>query len=102
MTHAPAEDLRLLARLTARPGRETDLRDAIAALVPRVLAEDGCIAYHAHVSDASPATVVMYEAWRDQAALDAHAAGPALAALVARFDDLLAEPMTLEPLRRFA
>ena len=44
----------------------------------------------------------MYEAWRDQAALDVHAAGPALAALAARFDDLLAEPMTLEPLRRFA
>ncbi|WP_339949253.1 putative quinol monooxygenase [uncultured Albimonas sp.] len=102
MTPDRTEEVRLLARLTARPGREQALRDAIADLVPRVLVEDGCIAYHAHVSDAAPATVVMYEAWRDQAALDVHAAGPALAELAARFDDLLAEPMALEPLRRFA
>jgi len=40
----------------------------------------------------------MVERWRDQAALDAHAAGPAFAALSAALDGRLAVPIALRPL----
>jgi quinol monooxygenase YgiN len=98
MTDTPA--IHLIAHLVAKPGQEQALIDAVLAIVPAVLREPGCIAYVPHVSTERPGTVVMYEVWENQAAIDAHAAGPNLGALSARFDTLLAEPLRLEPLRR--
>ncbi|WP_075219602.1 putative quinol monooxygenase [Acuticoccus yangtzensis] len=92
----------LVAHLVAKPGQEAALREAVTALVPQVRREQGCLGYTAHVSREAPGTIVMYEVWADQAALDVHAAAPALSALAARFDALLAEPLRLEPLRRIA
>ncbi|MDE1150206.1 MAG: putative quinol monooxygenase [Azospirillaceae bacterium] len=101
-TTVSPDQIQLVAYLTAKPGREQALADAMAALVPLVLAEPGCIAYTAHISRTDPATVVMYEVWADQAALDVHAKGANLASLAARFDELLGAPLRLEPLRRIA
>ncbi|WP_118137952.1 putative quinol monooxygenase [Oceanicella sp. SM1341] len=93
-------EITLIARLVARRGREEALLGAIAVAVPAARAEDGCIAYEPHVLADTPGTVVMYERWRDQAAFEAHGAGPAFTALAAQFDGLLAEPLRLEFLRR--
>jgi len=92
--------IQLIAYLVAKPGKEEALKDAILEIVPAVREESGCIAYLPHVSRDHAATVVMYEVWADQAALDAHAKGPNLSQLAARFDELLDEPLRLEPLRR--
>ncbi|MEA1648028.1 putative quinol monooxygenase [Nitrospirillum sp. BR 11164] len=98
----PPEQIQLVAHLTAKPGREQALVDAITAIVPAVRREPGCIAYLAHSSREDPGTVVMYEVWADQTALDAHVKGANLASLAARFDDLLSVPLRVEPLRRIA
>lgn len=92
--------IELIAHLVARPGREQELIDAVLAIVPAVREEPGCIAYVPHVTRERPGTVVMYEVWADQTALDAHAKAPSLSGLAARFDELLSEPLRLEPLRR--
>ncbi len=92
--------IQLVAYLEAKPGQEQALVDAILAIVPAVLKEPGCIEYLPHVSRENPAVVVMYEVWSDQVALDTHAAGENLGALAARFEELLASPLRLEPLRR--
>lgn len=92
--------IQLIAHLVAKPGKEQALIDAVLAIVPDVRKEPGCIAYSLHVSREKPGTVVMYEVWADQAALDAHAKAPNLSGLAVRFDELLGEPLRLEPLRR--
>ena len=106
--HLPNEDMmttdpdqiQLIAHLVARPGKEQALIDAVLAIVPAVREEPGCLAYIPHISREAPGTVVMYEVWEDQAALDVHARASNLAALAARFDELLGEPLRLQPLRR--
>lgn len=92
--------IHLVAYLVAKTAKEQALIDAVLAIVPAVREEPGCIAYEPHLSLEHPGTVVMVEAWQDQAALDAHAAGATFTALAARFDELLAEPLRLETLRR--
>lgn len=96
------DQIHLIAHLVAKPGKETALVDAVLAIVPAVLAEPGCLGYTPHVSRENPAIIVMYEVWVNQAALDVHAAGANLASLAARFDELLVEPLRLEPLQKIA
>lgn len=97
-----SEQIQLIARLVAREGRQAALAQAVAAIVPAVLEEPGCLAYTAHESREQPGTIVMYEVWESQADLDAHAGGSNFRALAARFDELLSEPLAIEPLRRIA
>jgi quinol monooxygenase YgiN len=92
--------IQLIAHLVAKPGKEQALVDAVLAIVPKVRDEPGCISYEPHASREHPGTVVMFEVWKDQAALDAHAKGANLEALASRFEELLSEPLRLEPLRR--
>jgi quinol monooxygenase YgiN len=94
------DQIQLIAHLVAKPGKEQALIDAVLAIVPDVRKETGCITYEPHVSRENQGTVVMYEVWETQAALDDHGKGASLAALAARFDELLGEPLRLEPLRR--
>jgi quinol monooxygenase YgiN len=65
-----------------------------------VLKEPGCLVYTAHDSRERPGTIVMYEVWDSQAALDVHAAGANFAALAVSFDELLGEPLAIEHLRK--
>lgn len=63
----------MLAKLVAQPGKEAEMRSAIEALVREVDAkEPGVLAYRMHEQDDAPGTFWMYEAYEDQAALDAH------------------------------
>jgi quinol monooxygenase YgiN len=92
--------IQLIAYLVAKPGKEEALASALLDIVPAVRQEPGCIVYTPHASRDDACTIVMYEVWKDQEALDVHAAGANLAGLAAKFDELLAEPLRLEPLRR--
>jgi len=67
---------------TIRLGRSIDAatRKAIVEMVRASRAEDGCIDY-AFASDlADPDTLILFERWRDQAALDAHGKSAHMAA----------------------
>ncbi len=97
-----SEHVHLIARLIACEGQEAALAQAVAAIVPAVLEEPGCLAYTAHESCERPGTIVMYEIWESQAALDGHAGGASFRALAARFDELLRKPLAIETLRRLA
>ncbi|KAA0576299.1 putative quinol monooxygenase [Azospirillum sp. Sh1] len=102
MSIPPSDQVQLVAYLVAKPGQEQALADAITAIVPAVLKEPGCLAYSAHVNRERPGTIVMYEVWQDQAALDTHAKAAAFTGLAAQFDTLLGEPLQIELLRRIA
>ncbi len=95
-----SDELHLIAHLVPRPGQEAALAEAMAAIIPQVVKEPGCLAYVAYESCDAPGTIVMIETWADEAALAAHGKAPAINSLAARFDELLAEPLRLERLRR--
>ncbi len=75
--------IRVVAVITAKPGRRDEILAAFRANVPAVSAEKGCIEYAAHV-DASgigpfqtkfgPDTFVVLESWESPEALSAHIA----------------------------
>lgn len=95
-----SNEIHLIAHLVPRPGQEQALAQGMAEIVPQVVKEPGCIAYVMHESRDAPGTIVMIETWADEAALEKHGKAPAISGLAARFDDLLAEPIRLEFLRR--
>ncbi len=95
-----AEPVVLIATLKAKNGQELALKEQLTGMVPSVLKEPGCITYTLHESCEHPGTFVFYEVWENQSALDAHNVAPALLSLVARKDELLAEPSQLQFLKR--
>lgn len=82
----------VVGSLKARPGKEDATREALGALVVPTHAEDGCILYALHQGVADPTRFALVERWESQELLDAHVGSGHLAAVLARADELLAEP----------
>jgi len=64
--------LHVVAVITAKPGSEDAVRDAMAGLVGPTRDEEGCIVYDLSESAASPGTFVTVEEWNDPSDLDKH------------------------------
>ena len=65
----------ILFYMTAKAGTEQEMGDLARRLAKVTRAEDeGCLAYVFHQEQGNPNEFVLYEQWRDQAALDAHLA----------------------------
>jgi quinol monooxygenase YgiN len=62
------------AKWTAQPGRESDVRASIEALVGPSRAEPGLLAYVPHEDPEDPSVFFIYEEYVDAAAYQAHAA----------------------------
>ena len=80
-----------------REGRTAELIEALRTSIPAVHGEQGCRLYAIH--DAEDGTITMIEKWDTAAALDAHAAGPAVQALEAAVAGLTARPATVTRMR---
>ena len=91
------QPINVVATLVAKPGQEAHLQAALAAVVPLVRTEPGCIRYDLQRDLDAPDRFVMIETWRDTAALEAHAQGEAFTALASSFDGLL---LTTPDIRR--
>ena len=65
---------------TVRMTFRTEDREEIATILRELAAasrqEPGCISYIPHRLESDPDTIVIYEQYRDMAALDAHRASP--------------------------
>jgi quinol monooxygenase YgiN len=91
--------IRVVAIVTAKPGRREDVLALFKANVPAVLEEKGCVEY-TPVVDApgigpfqaklGPDTFVVIETWESAEALAAHAAAPHMVAYGKAAKDLLA------------
>jgi quinol monooxygenase YgiN len=91
--------IRVVAVITAKPGRRVELLTTFRANVPAVRAEEGCIEYAAHV-DASgigpvqakfgPDAFAVLESWASREAFAAHIAAPHMAAYAKITRDLIA------------
>ena len=67
----------LVAKYTAKAGKGDTVAEALTRMAPLVKAgEPGCLVYHANRSTDNPDFFLLYEIYRDQAALAAHRETP--------------------------
>ena len=62
----------VIAEMTAKPGREEELKGHLLVLVEHTRQEEGCVQYDLHVSHDDPRKFVFVEIWTTSQALDHH------------------------------
>jgi quinol monooxygenase YgiN len=85
----------LHVRLEAKPGREDDVRRFLEGGLPIVEDEPETVVWFA--IRMGPSTFGIFDAFPTDAGRQAHLVGRVAEALMARADDLLAEPPTIQP-----
>jgi quinol monooxygenase YgiN len=83
-----AKNITVVATFQARPGKETELKNALIGLVAPTRKEAGCLNYDLHISPEDPAKFLFHENWTSQELLGAHLKSPHIAALLPRVDEL--------------
>jgi quinol monooxygenase YgiN len=71
-----SEQLTIIAKLRAKPGMESRVRETFGALRAPTHKEDGCVYYELHQSIENPLEFMFYENWTSAAHLDAHLKTP--------------------------
>jgi quinol monooxygenase YgiN len=66
----------LNVQITARPGQGLELVKHFLALLESSRQEPGCLNYILHTDPTDQHRIMLYESFKDQAALDQHAAAP--------------------------
>jgi quinol monooxygenase YgiN len=87
--------LGLLARIVAKPGKEEDVAALLSGALPLARAEPATLAWFA--LRLSKSEFGMFDAFPDEAGRKAHLDGAIAAALMAKADELLAEPPRIDP-----
>lgn len=87
--------LLVFATITARPGTESNLKNALRELLPQVRTEAACQLYELYESTEHPERFIMHELWDDEAGLTAHSQMPHMAAFGKKAKDWLAKPAEL-------
>jgi quinol monooxygenase YgiN len=83
----------VIAEMTAKPGKEEELKRHLLVLVEHTRQEEGCVQYHLHVSDLDPRKFVFVEIWTTSEALDRHAHSAHMDAFRQIAAELRAEPV---------
>ena len=100
MPNPIANELRLIADITAKPEHIDAVRKALNNLVEPSRAEDGCLQYDLHEDLERPGHFIFFERWRDAAALAAHAKAPHSVANGPIVKDLVMAPGVLTRLKQ--
>lgn len=82
----------MVVELLAKPDAADALIEAMADPTEQTLKEPGNLAYDLSRQTADASRFVLYEHWKNVAALDAHLGQPYLEKLLKDFDVVLAEP----------
>jgi quinol monooxygenase YgiN len=84
--------IHVIARYTAKAGKEDLLKAALAAAVPATRRELGCYQYDLLVNPADPRDLCFVERWDDEQALDEHLQTAHIRALRGEIADLVESP----------
>jgi quinol monooxygenase YgiN len=90
----------LLARLEAKPGKESAVEALLKSALPLANAEAATTVWFA--LKIGPSTFGMFDAFADESGRQAHLAGQIAAALMAKAPELLSQPPTIEPVEVLA
>jgi quinol monooxygenase YgiN len=83
-----------MVRLEAKPGKEEEVADFLRSAVPLVEDEPATPAWFA--LRFGQTSFAIMDAFPDESGREAHLNGPVAAALIAKADDLFAEPPVIE------
>ncbi len=86
----------VVAKLKAKPGSENSLEQAFKAMLTAVAGEEGTLVYTLHRSQTDPAVFLVYEKYKDKAALAHHSSTPHFKEFFAASKSLLAEAPVIE------
>ncbi len=75
-------NLNVVAVITAKPGGEAIVEEALKTLVVASRDDRGCLSYDLFASDSTPGTFVTIERWQSQEDLDAHMASSHIADVI--------------------
>jgi quinol monooxygenase YgiN len=89
------EQLTIIARVRAKPGKEARLLREMKGLLAPTRAEAGCLSYDLHQSQSDPTLFALYENWVSQEALDAHFQTPYLQAMFKLVPELVEGPLDI-------
>lgn len=85
--------LNVVAIMKAKPGKEGELKALLEAALPGFQSEPGCQAYAVLIDTQDPCRFLSYEAWDNEAALQAHMKAPTLTQAMPKLEKILAQPM---------
>jgi quinol monooxygenase YgiN len=88
------EKLALLARLEAKPGKEQEVSEFIKGALALAQSEPATIRWYA--LQLGPSTFGVFDTFGGEEGRQAHLQGPIAQALMAKADELLAEPPRIE------
>jgi quinol monooxygenase YgiN len=88
----PDESLRVVATITALPGKAAEMKAILEKLIAPTRAEAGCISYEVLQNNHDPNDFVFVEEWTSDAALDQHMVTPHLQDAVEQVGSMLAKP----------
>jgi quinol monooxygenase YgiN len=91
-------DLHVVAVISAKPGSEDTVRDALASLIEPTRAEEGNVSYTLSESEAAPGTFITEEVWRSHDDLGAHMTTAHIRAALEIAGEHLAAPPAIHPL----
>jgi quinol monooxygenase YgiN len=91
--------LQVVATITAKPGSESMVREALTELVTGTRGESGCLSYELFQSAADPTVFVTLESWQGQDDLDAHLQTPHVQQAFAAAGEHLAGAPAIHPLK---
>ncbi|OGW72171.1 MAG: hypothetical protein A2Y02_03595 [Omnitrophica bacterium GWA2_52_12] len=94
--------LTVIARITARKGKEKKVKEALEALIPPTRREKGCVDYELHRAWDNPAAFLFYENWHSKPHLDKHLRQPHLSEFDRAAKGLLVCPVEITLWKRFA
>jgi len=84
----------ILALLEAKPGKEEEVASFLSSALPLAQAEPATVAWFA--IRLGPSTFGIFDVFPDDAGRQAHLSGQIASALMARADELLAEPPDIQ------
>jgi quinol monooxygenase YgiN len=84
----------LLARLEAKPGKESDVAQLLTSALTLANAETATTVWFA--LQLGPSTFGIFDAFADEAGRQAHLSGQIAAALMAKAPELLSQPPSIE------
>jgi quinol monooxygenase YgiN len=86
--------LGILATLKAKPGKEDDVEEFLKSALPLANQEEATTVWFA--LRIGPSTFGIFDAFTDETGRAAHLSGPIASALMAKWQELLSEPPTIE------
>ncbi|MGA8987579.1 putative quinol monooxygenase [Aeromicrobium sp.] len=94
--------IHVVAVITAKPGSQDVVRDALTALVAPTRDESGCIAYVLSESSVAPGTFITVEEWEGPENLDSHLETPHVQSALSVLGSELAVAPAIHPLTPIA